>query len=156
MAYSLPIADQWERDENSNAMGFDAVQSFSRAPAHYFRVEGYNPYFSANEDSSTLIVPHQPENSSTMQLATLQSQEGGYVPTNNYSPSYLPTQQDHFEENKSHDSNDGNFMLEEHMRKAQDPVGELPDPIINLEEILGICNLVGINSDALTEAYGKL
>ncbi len=77
MAYSLPTADQWECNENSNAMGFDAVQSFGQTPAHHFPVERYNPYFSANEDSSTLIVPHQPENSSTMQLAALQSQEGG-------------------------------------------------------------------------------
>ncbi len=100
MAYSLPRADQWEYNENSNAMGFDAVQSFSQAPAQYFPVEGHNPYFSANEDSSTLFVPHQPENSSTMRLTTLHSQEGGYAPTNNCFPSYLPTQQDHYEENK--------------------------------------------------------
>ena len=48
------------------------------------------------------------------------------------------------------------MILEEHMRKAQNPAGELPDPIINLVEILEICKFLGINSGALTEAYGKL
>jgi hypothetical protein len=107
MAYSLPRADQWECDENSNAMGFDAVQSFSQAPAQYLPVEGDNPYFSANGDSSTLLVSYQPENTNTMQLATLQSQGDGYIPTNVYLPSYMPPRRDHFEESKSLGDNNG-------------------------------------------------
>ena len=35
-------------------------------------------------------------------------------------------------------------------------LGELLDPIINLVELLEICNFLEINSGALTEAYGKL
>jgi hypothetical protein len=133
-------------------MGFDAVQSFSQAPAQYLPVEGYNPYFSANGDSSTLLVPYQPENTNTMQLTTLQSQGDGYVPTNNYLPSYPPQQRDRFEENKSLGSNNGDLILEERAQKTLDPIDELPDPIIDLDGMLGICNLVGINSGALIEA----
>jgi len=54
-------------------------------------------------------------------------------------------------------------MLEEHARNAQNPFGELPDPIeelqnpiINLEEILRICDFLKINSNTLSEAYGEL
>ena len=105
MAYSLPRADRWEGDENSCAMGFDAVEAFSRGPSDYVSMGEPYPGFFSGGDSSTLIVPQQSISSGTLRIETAHGGEGGFVYPNGGQNSLPFEQKGHYEERKDNYSN---------------------------------------------------
>ena len=170
-AHYLPRADEWEGASNSRAMGFDAVDCFKKIS------------YQNNQVLETSIPSQRSENRETLLLSAshgfrdlgnqaadflIHTSLGENSIHENSSTLMLRSEDSNtIRETSSHnhqiDPVLGAYNNSYHAVKPQDMVQEpqrqttnFPHPVINLGDILDLCQFAEIDSDLLLSAYTKL
>ena len=164
----LPRADEWGSHSNSNAMGFEAIDSFHRISGHNNQISRISSHYpQALSNSNTLMLPISfppqetenlyrnhysqqnnsfSENSSTMVLQSQNSNTFMATPPQNSQSNTTPEDCSHYYQAKK---------SQEMVQEPQKEESKL-QPIFNIEEVVDLCTFVGIDSNFLLRAYSKL
>ena len=164
----LPRAEDWGSNSNSHAFGFDAINSFNKISHQHSQIPEIQLDYSQTltdrdnfrfptsvtpESSNSLPHGHNSqesdsysENSSTMLLLS-RNFDSQLVPPHRYQGNSVTESY-----GSRHEASNSQEMVQETQKQAS----MFPQPIINIGEILDLCNFAEIHSDLLVNAYTRL